>query len=213
MNKLAEIVLNIPWLQILAESWKLGRKLWRGMAVEGMYEVLEYESTLDIRDKYGKQAQFQKREKVRYLQDNIIAFQDHAWGDGKILLDYACTPGFVADRYRPNYKTFILISLREMKRREDVDEFNIKWGIEKGFTRSREQWETQVIHRTKRLKIQVLFPKSRPPLRVQLVEKLVKRVTILSQNNIVRLPNGRWQVSWQTDQPRLNESYILKWEW
>ena len=213
MNKLAEIVLNIPWLQILAESWKLSRKLWRGMAVEGMYEVLEYESTLDIRDKYGRQAQFQKREKVRYLQDNIIAYQDHAWGDGKILLDYACTPGFVADRYRPNYKTFILISLREMKRREDVDEFNIKWGIEKGFTRTREQWETQVIHRTKRLKIQVLFPKSRPPLRVQLVEKLVKRVTVLNQNNIVRLPNGRWQVSWQTDQPRLNESYILKWEW
>jgi len=53
-----------------------------------MYEVLEYESTLELKDRGGKRATFKKREKVRYLQDNVIAYQDQAWGDGEILVNY-----------------------------------------------------------------------------------------------------------------------------
>jgi len=32
---------------------------------------------------------------VRYLQDNVIAYRDQAWGDGEILVDYRCTPGII----------------------------------------------------------------------------------------------------------------------
>jgi len=56
-------------------------------------EVLEYESTLELKDRGGKRAIFKKREKVRYLQDNVIAYQDQAWGNGEILIDYRCSPG------------------------------------------------------------------------------------------------------------------------
>ena len=28
-----------------------------------------------------------------------------------------------------------------------------------------------------------------------------------------QLPDGRWQVTWEIDNPRLNERYILKWGW
>ena len=55
-----------------------------------MYDVLEYESTLELKDRGGKRATFQKREKVRYRQDNIIAYQNQAWGDGEVLLNYRC---------------------------------------------------------------------------------------------------------------------------
>jgi hypothetical protein len=40
-----------------------------------------------LEDPEGKRATFKKREKVRYLQDNVIACQDQAWGDGDILKD------------------------------------------------------------------------------------------------------------------------------
>ncbi len=42
--------------------------------------MLEYESTLELLDRKGEKAIFKKRQKVRYLQDNIIAYQDQAWG-------------------------------------------------------------------------------------------------------------------------------------
>jgi hypothetical protein len=32
------------------------------------------------------------------MQDNVIAYQDQAWGDGEILLNYRCTPGTPVDR-------------------------------------------------------------------------------------------------------------------
>ena len=57
-----------------------------------MYEVLEYESTLELKDRGGKRAAFKEPEKVRCLQGNIIAYQDQAWGDGGILVNYRCTP-------------------------------------------------------------------------------------------------------------------------
>lgn len=88
-DRLARLVAagtGLPWLETLAQLWKLGRRILRGLAEEGMYEVLEYESTLELQDRHGKRAIFRKREKVRYLQNNIIAYQDQAWADGEILL-------------------------------------------------------------------------------------------------------------------------------
>ena len=101
---LVSVLLDLPWMDVLAEIWKLTRHLWQGLADEGMYEVLEYESVLELKDDVGKKAAFRKRELVRYRQNNIIAYQDHAWGDGEILIDYRCTPGVVVDRYRPGQK-------------------------------------------------------------------------------------------------------------
>src|SRR5512143_603929 len=155
---------------MLAQAWKLGRKFMRGLADEGMYEVLEYETTLELRDKRGENALLSKREKVRYRQNNIIAFQDQAWADGEILIDYRCTPGVPVDRYRPGRQTYILISLRDVKNRGDLDEFNIRWGIRHGFTRPTELWETVVSHRTKRLKVQVIFPRKRLPQHASLID-------------------------------------------
>jgi len=95
--KIIGVALGLPWFQIIGQIWKIGRKIIRGLANEGIYEVLDYKCTLELLDTQGKNALVTKQEKVRYLQDNIIAYQDQAWGDGKILVDYHCSPGFPAD--------------------------------------------------------------------------------------------------------------------
>ena len=204
---------ELPWLDMIAVIWKLMRHLWQGLADEGMYEVLEYESLLELKDKRGKKASFQKREKVRYRQNNIIAYQDHAWGDGEILIDYRCSPGVVVDRYRPGQKTFLLISLREPKRRGDIDEFNIEWKMRDGFTRSRELWETEIRHRTKKITMKIIFPKARRPQNAWMVELLRRRKHQLGPEAKRRLHDGRWLVNWDCDRPKLNERYQLHWEW
>jgi len=178
-----------------------------------MYEVIYYESTLELLDKRGERALVRKHEKVRYLQNSIIAYQDQAWGDGEILINYRCAPGIPVDRYRPGKKTYILISLREVKNRGDEDEFNMEWEIRKGFLRQTELWEAEINHRMKKLRIQVIFPPSRPPRRASLVEESSQRTRPLSEEAQVRLPDSRWLVFWETDRPRLHETYSLRWEW
>ena len=213
LDWLVPVLAGLPWTAMLVETVKILWKVAKSWSYRGMYEVLEYESTLELKDRGGNRAVFRKREKVRYQQDSVIAYQDQAWGDGEILVNYRCTPGTPVDRYRSGFKTYVLISRREVKSRGEVDEFNIEWRIRKGFLRRTEQWETYVTHRTKELKVNVIFPKSRPPREVTLVEGHRQRSHELGQNAQRLLPDGRWQVSWETHNPRLYENYIIQWKW
>ena len=68
-------------------------------------------------------------------------------------------------------------------------------------------------HRTRHLLVRLIFPKTRPPVRVWLGEYLRRRTRLLGDSAVQRLPDGRWQVEWQMERPRLHERYMLKWEW
>ena len=87
LGKLLSILFEWPLVELVAEVWKHGRKLWNGHAHEGMYEVLEHEVILELLDVKGNKAKVEKHQKVKFLQNNIIAYQDQGWGDGKIFVD------------------------------------------------------------------------------------------------------------------------------
>jgi hypothetical protein len=207
------LLLNVSWIEILSGLWKIGSKVLRGMVNEGVYETLDYESTLEIRNSRGTKATFAKRKKIRYLQDNIIAYQDYGWGDGEILLNYRSSRGKAVDRYRSGYKTYILLSLREIKNRGDVDEFNIQWNIRNGFLTEDGYWATDISNRTKRLKVNVIFPKSRPPQRLSIEESNRKRTRVLEPEAKRQLPDGSWRLTWEKKKPKLYEIYVLRWVW
>jgi hypothetical protein len=210
---LITVLSGLPSFEVWGKAWHLARQVLQAWSYRGMYEVLEHETTLELKDRAGKRATFEKEKRVRYLQDNIIAYHDQAWGDGEILLDYRCTPGTPVDRYRLGYKTYILISRREVKNKGDVDTFHCEWGIRQGFLRKTEQWETHVQQPTKHLQINVIFPKSRPPLQAVLIESNGQRTQNLGKDAWARLPDGRWLVAWETRRPRLYENYVLQWQW
>jgi len=213
LSVITNLLLNIPWPEVLANAWKYGQKIFRGLSHEGMFEVLEYECTLELLDRSGKKARYKKRKKIRYLQDNIIAYQDHAWGDGRILQSYKCTPGKPVDRYRFDFKSYVLISLREVKNRRDVDEFNIQWDMHNSFLKSNESWTTDIGNRTKHIRVSIIFPKGRHPSRLALVENHHRRTHDLGNEYKKHLPNGRLRVTWEKKKPRLYEHYVIKWSW
>jgi hypothetical protein len=203
----------LPWFELLGEAIRVGRQVIGGLATEGTYEVLDYSIRLELKDREGQRALVHKQERVKYLQNNIIAFQDQAWGDGKILQNYKCTPGMPVDKYRSGYKTHILISLRDVKNRGDIDEFNIRWGISQGYLSPTGFWGTDVDHQTDIVRIKVVFPKSRPPIKASVFEKNLKRVNTLGNDSFSYLPDGRCLLSWEKPKPRRYEQYILRWEW
>ena len=92
-----QIITHVPWNDIFASVWSYFKHLCTILRQQGMFKVLEYQSILEIRDAQGRRAAFKKREKVRYLQNNIIAYQDQAWGDGEILINYRCSPSVPVD--------------------------------------------------------------------------------------------------------------------
>jgi hypothetical protein len=206
-------LLDLPWVEILGWLLRYGLIVVRGLANEGVYEVLDYESTLEIHNINGNKATFRKRKQIRYLQNNIIAYQDYGWGDGEILLNYRNSRGKAVDLYRSGYKTYILLSLREVKNRGDVDEFNIQWDIQKGFLTEDGYWATDISNRTRRIKVNVIFPKSRPPQKLAIEESNRKSTRVLGPEVKKQLPDGRWRVTWEKKNPKIYEIYILRWVW
>jgi hypothetical protein len=207
------IALDLPWFELLGRIWKIGRKIVRGWSDEGIYEVLDFERQIEIRDRGGKLATVKKREKVRYLQDYISTYQDWAWGDKKVFINYRCSPGTPVDEFRLGHKTCKLISLRELRRKGDIDEFHIEWDMLQGFLKKTGFWGTGIKHKTKKVTVKVIFPKNRPPLRASVTEGNLQRTQILGNESQKMLLDGRIMLIWEKSNPRLYENYVLKWEW
>lgn len=201
------------WFSMALEGWKVIRRLLSRRVQEGMYEILDYDSVLELQDPRGEVAVFKRRQKVRFLQDNIIAYQDYAWGDGNILADYKCSPGVPVDQYQDGHRHNILISLRETKNKGDVVDFNIERTVTRGFTKPNEWRQVMLEHRTRRLRIAVTFPRERPCQRATLTERNINRTTVLGEDYFSLLADGRQMLSWETTKPRLFELYTIKWRW
>jgi hypothetical protein len=213
LSTISDLVTGIPVKDIAERFLRTVKRIRTVLSPSGIYEVLDYESTLEIKDIEGKEAYFYKREKVRYLQNNIIAYQDQAWGDGEILQNYYCSPGKAVDFSRPGLKTIILIAIQNIRHFGDLDEYLIAWGMTNCFLRPREQWETSIDHPTNRLRLNLVFPFKRPPYQVSLIEETNHRSTLIDSHQLNRVADGRWMVHTEIDKPRLNERYILEWDW
>lgn len=216
-----------PALRLLSDLVALISKEWQVIATlllrvlpyllvernRGMYEILDYETTLDLVDPKGQKAILRKRQKVRFLQDNIIAFQDYAWGDGEFFSSYACTPGQVVDRYQEGDRWNILISLHQTKSKGDVTEFNIEHTHSNAFTKAEEWLQTEIRHPTRRLRLVVFFPKQRHCKSALIQTRSTNRTQPLGEGYFTVLPDGRQVVTWETANVSSLEVFTLRWRW
>jgi hypothetical protein len=191
----------------------LAGRLWARAHYRGMYAILDYDSALELLDGRGEKAIITRRQVIRFLQDNVVAIHDHAWGDGELFAEYKCQPGVPVDIYEDGSKHNVLISLRETKNRGDVIELWIERGIRGGFLDQDEWFETEIDHWVKKLKLAIIFPKARHCKRATLSRRSTGKTTLLSQDRFALLPDGRQKLTWETTRPKLHDRYTLKWTW
>jgi hypothetical protein len=181
--------------------------------LQGIYEVLEQSRTVIIHDPKGRIASVDTTQRVRFRQNHIAALLDYVWGDGHILREYRCSPGVPVDRYKEGTRHVVLISLREHKNRGDELTFTTHRQVIGGFTRASECWESEVYHRTHRLEVRILFPRQRRCRRATVAVQSTGHTVALGPSDWRFLPDGRQELVWVCDQPKLNERYLLRWEW
>ena len=204
--------LSVDWIAVALD---VGASLRRYVCrpPEGPYEILDYDATLEILDTAGKKAVFRKRQRVKFSQNNIIAFEDFAWGDGNILARYKCAPGVVVDTYRQGDRFNILISLRDTKSTGDIEQFHIERIVKNGYMCHEEWLQTEIRRRTRRLRMAVIFPKGRPGYDAVLAKRSTNQTIALGPEHFDTLPDGRRMLSWETTLIRGYEVYTLKWRW
>ena len=107
----------------------------------------------------------------------------------------------------------MLISLRETKNRGDVVEFNIERQVKDGFTKNEEWLEAETRYPTRRLRLQIVFPKGRECLRAKLVERRGEKTTVLGKKYFGRRRDDRQTLIWSKRRPHQGESYTISWIW
>jgi len=206
-------VLSLDRITLLFDLYRALRLWFNGQRREGMYEILDYDSVLELLDTKGEAAILKKRQHVKFLQDNVIAFQDYAWGDGEIFANYKCSPGTVVDRYQEGDRFNILISLRETKNSGDVEDFYIERRVKHSFTKIEEWRQVEIRHQTRRLKISIIFPKKKRCQRAVLQQRSRHRTTLLGPEHFSDLPDGRQMLTWETRKIPRFEIYTIRWKW
>lgn len=177
------------------------------------FEVVDYDSTLELCDVRGHKAVFLRRTRLRFLQDYTIAIQDFVWGDGDPIADYKFSPGHIVDRYRDGERWNLLISLRQTKARNEEETFTVERTVHDAFKGNEEWVQAETWLPFRKLCLRVQFPKSRPCKRAWIIERSRNRTTQLDIAHFHTLPNGRMEVVWQRQSPRRGEVFTLKWEW
>lgn len=204
---------SINWIPLVLQLYADIKRLLKRSLQSGLYEILEYDATLELLDSAGERANFKKRLRVQFLQENVIAFQDYAWGDGQALLNYRCSPGTIVDKYREGGRWNVLISLRETKSTGDIEEFYIERGLRGSFVADEAWWETALQHKARHVKVCVIFPKNRQCKVAVLIERNRNKTTLLEAGNFDYLPDGRQILKWESNQVRRFEMYTIKWRW
>jgi hypothetical protein len=82
-----------------------------------------------------------------------------------------------------------------------------------GFVKDVESWSTAIQHKTKHLRVKIIFPGNRPPSKITLFQSKGKKSQTLSEFSIIQLPDGRSQITWEKIKPKVFEEYLLKWRW
>ena len=201
------------WISSVVDLWQSIQAYLKPTSPDGLFEILEYESTLELLDPQGRTARLKKRERIKFLQDNVIAFQDYAWGNGDVLRGYKCSPGIEADRYLEGGRWNILISLRETKQQGDVQDFFIERTLRNTFVKADSWWQIEMQHRTRSVRLQLIFPRQRACREAAVIERTRARTIPLQPKNFTVLPDGRQVLAWENIEPRRFETYTLKWKW
>ena len=129
-------LLSLDLIPVMVDLYRSVRELITHEYHEGLYEILEYDAVLELLDPEGKTAMFKKRQRVKFLQDYVLAFQDYVLGEGDMMGNYKCSPGVVVDRDQEGNRWNVLISLRETKNSGDVEDFYIERRVTEGFTKA-----------------------------------------------------------------------------
>jgi hypothetical protein len=192
--------------------------LWVRERFGGIYEIVSSELEWDLTSADGSSATNTKKNRVRFIQNNVLAIPDYIWGDGTTSSDYSCKPGNQVAAFFEGSKKCVVIALDRMYNRDDELDIEIKRTVRNAFLGADEWVEVKPLAGTPALSFTVLWPAGRPPRTVTLTidnERRNKRkITQLNDDNGLGWHEGdRRKFYRHFARPSSDERIRIDWVW
>lgn len=180
-------------------------------ALSSVYEVVNYEATVELSDADGRDAVYIKREHVRFLQDGVSSFEDYGWGNGIAFANYDVSPGTFVRRELVGSRLQSTVQLPHHYRVGETLTFWVERVIQNGFTSPSECWlEAELYHPTSRLSLRVILPAARPVRSAYLVRPGIPGRRALPVRSLAA---GRQHISYLDLEPAQGARYTVIWDW
>jgi hypothetical protein len=176
-----------------------------------VYETVSLTIALDIQDVQGKRAVLLRHQQVQFSVADVGVVRDLVWGDGNPLVRYSVRGGQRLAVQPEGSKRIVLIGLTPHPQRGARARVRSRRLVQDALTGDTEFLETMVERPTKRLALQVRFPRGRPP-------KEAYMVTSPPAGAVQRIPiqcaaDGRASLTWRQSKPDAFRTYSLRWSW
>jgi hypothetical protein len=176
------------------------------------YRVLESYYVWDLVSKDGREAEFEKRIRLRSLVDDLATITDSHWGDGVVERSES-SPGEVIRTFRVGPADSTVIMLDRALQSGDETELTIHRTLRDAFTNPSE-WVEVDSAKTGRATVRVVFPLTRPPKRARLRRAGDRWEKVIPQTTA----DGRVVLEFVADEPVAGEPvpgerYSLLWDW
>lgn len=175
------------------------------------YENVSLSIELELCDTKGKRAVLRRKQRVRFLSEDAGVVRDVFWGEGRTLAGYTVEGAELLSVRHEGSKKVVLLGLPTSPGKGEAVTLNTERTILDGFRPIEGYLETVVERATKRLRLQVLFPRQRPPKEVR-VE--ASPPMIAARPLAVRLArSGKTYATWAMEEPKRLVTYRIRWSW
>lgn len=207
---------------IVQRVLQLDRRAWRAISEFGLqvigrgqptssYENVTLSIELEICDGRGRKAVLRRTQRVRFLSGEAGVVRDVVWGEGRSLAGYRVEGAEQLSVRHEGSKKVVLLGLPSSPGRGEDVTLKTERTIMRGFEKDEGYLEAVVERPTKRLRLYVLFPRSRPPKEVHVESSPPVVATRALSVRLTR--GGKGFATWGVDHPKLLVTYRLRWVW
>jgi hypothetical protein len=168
------------------------------------YQTIKFSGRLKILDPLKQVATFTRRQRIRFLEDNVAIFFDRVWGDGVVFAGYSA-PGL---RILEPFKTFkgyiVPLALPRLFSKGEIFEVVTQRKIVGAFYETDGYWETAMSTPTDLVNISVITPADVVTGPAEIRSPARGDIDASQTDHALRLRVAR---------PALNVPYRLQWAW
>ena len=168
------------------------------------YETIKFSGRLEILDRERRAARFVRRQRVRFLEDDVGVFMDRVWGEGVLFAGYAAPGLRMLEPIRTLKGYVVPLRLPRLFRKGDVFDIVTERRIIGAFYHPLAYWDTAMSAPTELVSIEVAAPAGTPIKRPEIVAPARGDMDARQRQRSLEFRVAR---------PALDVPYKLAWSW
>lgn len=188
-------------MQAIRESWIDESELLEGYFP---YETIKFSGRLKFLDTTRSVAIFTRRQRVRFLEDNVGVMFDRVWGEGVILGRYSVQEAKLMEPIRTSNGYILPLALPGRFRKGDVFDLVTHRRIIGAFDNDSGYWDTSMTKPTELIQITVITPPGMAVAKPEIIAPPRGDFDLTEKANSLKM---------RVAKPALSGPYRLAWLW